>query len=392
MKKTTKFISVLLAVIVALSVCAVGVSAVATPLTAGNTKETATNIPSFGTEYVSELSTAGETDWFKFTTLSEDAYYTITLKNYDMPYHNSGEVGNNLIAPNIYLYDMFSQELAYSYNNSTRNIKLEPNTVYYLKVKNGDRKSTGNFSITLNYRFDKEADDKDNALMLSVNSNNKHSLDGWYDVDWFVFKTTSAGEYSIKFLNHDLPYYDYGEVGNNLIAPNIYVYDADSKEIAYGYNSCTRKLTLEANSTYYIKVRLGNGSGKDIGIYSIDISNGLKSLSKITIDSLPSKTTYAIGESFDKTGLTVTAHYSDGTKAAVTSCTVYGFDSSTAGTKELTISYTENGITKTATFDVTVAENGSSSTPDTGFDFMAILSAIWNFFVSILNFFLSLIG
>lgn len=390
MKKLSKVISIFMAAVIALSAFAVSASAVATELTAGNTKETATNIPSFGTEYVSTLSQAGEQDWFKFTTLSEDAYYTISFKNYNMPYFDYGEVGNPSIAPNIYLYDTYLKELSHSYNNSTRNIKLQPNTVYYIKVRNGDGKSTGNFSLTVNYRYDKEDNVKENATSLAVNSTNTHSLDGWYDVDWFKITTTSAGEYTIKFSNHDLPCYNNGEIGNPSIAPNIYIYDIYSKELTHGYNSCTRKLTFEANSTYYIMVRLGGGNNKDIGTYSITITNGLKSLSKITIDSLPTKTTYKVGESFDKTGLAVTAHYSDGSKTSVTSCTVNGFDSSTTGTKELTISYTENGVTKTATFDISITEDGTAPAPDTGFDFMAILSAIWNFFVAIFNFILSL--
>ncbi len=391
MKKVSKIISVFMAVVLSLSIFAVSASAVATPLVAGNTKESATNIPTFGTEYVSELSTAGETDWFKFTTLSEDAYYTITLKNYNMPYFNYGEVGNDSIAPNIFLYDTFLKEISHSYNNSTRNIKLEPDTIYYIKVLNGDKKSTGNFSVTIDYKYDGVENDKENATNLYVNSTSTHSLDGWGDIDWFKFTTTSAGEYTINFTNHDLPYYDHGEIGNEGIAPNIFVYDVSSNEIAKGYNSSTRKLELEANVTYYIKVLIGYGNSKDMGSYSISITNStLKSLSKITIDSMPDKTTYIVGESFDKTGLAVTAHYSDGSTKAVTSCTVYGFDSSTAGTKTLTVSYTENDVTKTASFNITVEEADNSAGTDTGFDFMAILNAILNFFVSIFNFIVGL--
>lgn len=60
------------------------------------------------------------------------------------------------------------------------------------------------------------------------------------------------------------------------------------------------------------------------------------------------------GASFSFGG-TVTAHYSNSTTANVTSQTTFsGYNMSTAGTYTVTASYTENGITKTATYSLTV--------------------------------------
>lgn len=58
-------------------------------------------------------------------------------------------------------------------------------------------------------------------------------------------------------------------------------------------------------------------------------------------------------------GGTVTANYSDGSTADVTLATTFsGYDMSTAGTQTVTASYSEHGITKTATYQLTiVAEN-----------------------------------
>ena len=54
-------------------------------------------------------------------------------------------------------------------------------------------------------------------------------------------------------------------------------------------------------------------------------------------------------------GGTVTAHYSDNTTADVTLSTTFtGYDMSTAGEQTVTASYTENGITKTATYTLTI--------------------------------------
>ena len=169
MKKSLKVISMILVVVSVFSIFSINASAVATPLDAGSTKATATNIPEFGTEYVSELSVDGEEDWFKFTTLPDDAYYTYTFKNYNMYGYDLGEVGNSTYSPNIYLYDTYLQQIICSYNSSTRNLKLEPNTVYYIKVKHeGYKMKTGNYSITLDYKYDVEENDMQNAFPLSA--------------------------------------------------------------------------------------------------------------------------------------------------------------------------------------------------------------------------------
>lgn len=54
-------------------------------------------------------------------------------------------------------------------------------------------------------------------------------------------------------------------------------------------------------------------------------------------------------------GGTVTAHYSNGSTANVTASTTFsGYNMSTAGTYTVTASYTENGVTQTATYSLTV--------------------------------------
>ncbi len=81
-----------------------------------------------------------------------------------------------------------------------------------------------------------------------------------------------------------------------------------------------------------------------------------KSLTSISILSSPGKTVYFIGNKLDKSGLSVQAAYNDGSAADVTGkCTISGFDSSTAGTKTVTVSYTENGVTRNASFTVVVS-------------------------------------
>lgn len=80
-----------------------------------------------------------------------------------------------------------------------------------------------------------------------------------------------------------------------------------------------------------------------------------KTLSSISVTP-PTKTTYNVGDSFDATGMVVTATYSDATTADVTSSVTTDFTTqvASAGNKTVTVSYTENNVTKTGTFGITV--------------------------------------
>ena len=78
-----------------------------------------------------------------------------------------------------------------------------------------------------------------------------------------------------------------------------------------------------------------------------------RTLTAIEIANKPNKTTYQVGDSWDGSGLSVTAIYSDNSRETLGNVfDVSGFNSSSAGTKTITVSY--GG--KTASFTVTVQE------------------------------------
>ena len=77
-------------------------------------------------------------------------------------------------------------------------------------------------------------------------------------------------------------------------------------------------------------------------------------LRSIAVTTQPAKTVYAIGETFDPAGMVVTATYSDGSAAAVTDYTTAPTAALTVSDTAITISYTENAVTKTATVNITV--------------------------------------
>ena len=77
------------------------------------------------------------------------------------------------------------------------------------------------------------------------------------------------------------------------------------------------------------------------------------SLSSISVNTLPSKTVYSIGEALNTAGLTIKLTYSDNSTDTVSDgFTVSGFSSSKAGTKTGPVTYKG----KTTTFNVTVTE------------------------------------
>ena len=78
-------------------------------------------------------------------------------------------------------------------------------------------------------------------------------------------------------------------------------------------------------------------------------------LSSIAVTTAPTKNTYNEGETFDRTGMVVTATYSDSSTNDVTaSCTYSPSTALTTSNTEITVSYTENDVEKTTTQAITV--------------------------------------
>lgn len=81
-----------------------------------------------------------------------------------------------------------------------------------------------------------------------------------------------------------------------------------------------------------------------------------KTLTSVTVTKAPTRTTYTEDENFDKTGMVVKAEYSDETSREITNYTVKNGNKLLKGQTEVTISYTEDNVTKTATQKITVLE------------------------------------
>lgn len=219
---------------------------------------------------------------------------------------------------------------------------------------------TGNYEILLTYILDPVSNNMSEATAININRSYDYSLDGTGDIDWYKFDAPISGTYKMSLVNKNIQ-----EGWNDTQYLQMHLMDEYQKTISTCYSTSSAEVTLEKGHTYYIKIVMGHNRSYWIGNYGFSVtcdSVSAKTLSKISVASMPNKTTYKVGESFDKTGLAIKAHYSDGTTAKVTSYTVSGFSSTTAGTKTITVKYTEGGVTKSCTFTVKVT--AASSTVD----------------------------
>ena len=150
---------------------------------------------------------------------------------------------------------------------------------------------------------------------------------------------------------------------------NTITFNNTTKEAVIGCNS--RTLRRNSSSTTYRYYTSGQSA-----VYLYKLAQTC-TLSSISLKTTSVQKTFCVGDAFNSTGLVTTAKYSGGcSDATVTPTSVSSPNMASAGEKTVTVSYTEGGITKTATYTITVQAkytvtwmvNGSSYTtgnPDT---------------------------
>ena len=106
----------------------------------------------------------------------------------------------------------------------------------------------------------------------------------------------------------------------------------------------------------------GSGGHRRIASIKVTYQGGTstKTLSSITVTN--AKTSYVVNDTFVKP--TVTANYSDSSTANVSNYASYtGYDLSVAGNYTVTVSYQEGGVTKSATYGITVVASAIGTSP-----------------------------
>ena len=99
------------------------------------------------------------------------------------------------------------------------------------------------------------------------------------------------------------------------------------------------------------------GSGASYSNYTLTCGDVPQpcALTDITLNTDNVKKDFFVGDAFTSDGLVVTAAYSNCDSKTVTPASVSTPDMTSAGTKTVTVSYTENSVTKTATYEITVS-------------------------------------
>ena len=100
------------------------------------------------------------------------------------------------------------------------------------------------------------------------------------------------------------------------------------------------------------------GSGASYSNYSTTCGEVPQpcALTDITLNTDNVKKDFFVGDAFTSAGLVVTAAYSNCENKVVTPVSISTPDMSTVGTKTVTVTYTENAVTKTKDYTITVAE------------------------------------
>lgn len=119
---------------------------------------------------------------------------------------------------------------------------------------------------------------------------------------------------------------------------------------------------LDVNSSNVL-IKTKTGAANQVWI----LESADKQLSGISIATPATKTQYWRNETLQTGGLVLKANYSDGSSKNITSGFTTKYDFSQAGTCVVTISYTENGVTKSTSYNVTVTHpfsgEGTSGNP-----------------------------
>jgi len=169
--------------------------------------------------------------------------------------------------------------------------------------------------------------------------------------DIYVFEVGGLVEATKVEVSDDLVNWIF--VGN--AAGSISGVDMDGKVPLNGKYQYVRLTDLKTSPT-------GTWPGADI-----DAVAGINVLPPVTLESivvttLPTKLTYTVGAVLDLTGMSVTAIYSDGDTYVLeegdyTTIPANGVCLTVVGTQTIVVSYTENDVTKTDSFEITVTAN-----------------------------------
>lgn len=191
-------------------------------------------------------------------------------------------------------------------------------------------------------------DSTSNPVAITVSNN---SVTGDYDGKAWTFTKSGDNWYISRTLNNTTTY-----IGRTANSNGI---NTGSSGIANTITNSSGNFTIKGTGSGSSKQMSYNSSSGRFRYFASGTVMLFERAASKTLSSIALSGTYPTsfytGDTFSHSGMTVTATYDDKTTADVTSSATFsGYNMSTAGNQTVTVSYTEGGTTKTATYSITV--------------------------------------
>ena len=202
------------------------------------------------------------------------------------------------------------------------------------------------------------------ATAVSISNSGTITLSSEHSVQLLTLKINASGQYG---FHTGSGYLAKPNKNNNYLTTN----SVAASTAPSGLYAWTPTLPSSGNTNKYIKLQnvtktsyylQYNNSGGLFSTYGGTQGNPCIfkktqscTLSSISLNTSGATTTFCVGETFSSSVLVTTASYTGGcSDATVTPTSVSSPDMASVGEKTVTVSYTEGGVTKTATYTITV--------------------------------------
>ncbi len=206
-----------------------------------------------------------KTDYLKFTTLNEPAYYTIKAKNINIPTHSwSGDHQVQYKLWNEHKEELSKLTLAEG-AESSMTLLLDTNTTYYLRINNNENNG-GNYKIELTYVLDPEANELENGKTLRIGERYYGKIAAKGDKDFFKITTGKETDLTLLLKNINIPTHSWsGDYQFRVVLYNKYSEEL-GKILATNGNEGNIKVTLEPDTTYYLGVWDPDGTSGEYNV------------------------------------------------------------------------------------------------------------------------------
>ncbi len=194
---------------------------------------------------------------------------------------------------------------------------------------------------------------------ITLNALNKVNTADASGKTWTLEEGTgdNAGKYNIKYTSGTKTYYLYKN-GTGKTNYNFKVSEGSQNYWSFTTNGTGYTVAAVDRGENNVNVNCDGGTfscrASATPIILLQVGN-VSALSSIALSGTY-KTSFYVDDVFNYDGLVVTATFEDASSTVVTPTSVSSPDMSTAGVKTITVSYTLNAVTKTATYDITVTE------------------------------------